>query len=440
MGVQILNAMQFCSRLLFLFCFGILLQSSLSAQGLVNGLPEKNGFSAERLARIDKIVQQYIDSGWINGAIGLVARNGQILYHKGLGFDNKAAGKPMTKDAIFRIASQTKAITSVGVMQLVEQGKILLDDPISKYIPAFRKPRVLEKFNKADSSFTSIPAKKEISIRELLTHTSGIGYAQIGDPVTTAIYAKAGVVGGIGVQAGMTLSTNMLALAKLPLLHQPGEKWTYGLNTDLLGYLIEVVSGMSLDAYFKKNIFDPLGMSDTYFYLQKEKQARLAMLHTEDSLKRAIPMPAVIRVNGQFDRDYPNTVGGSFYSGGGGLASTALDYAKFMQMLLNGGDYNGKHIISKASLRLMTTNQIGNLSRNPQKEVKFGLGFELVTASNYGQSYVSMDSFFWGGMFSSTYWIDPREKIVAQFVLQMYPSSHGDINEKFKVQVYQALQ
>ncbi len=164
------------------------------------------------------------------------------------------------------------------------------------------------------------------------------------------------------------------------------------------------------------------------------------MLHTEDSLKRAIPMPAVIRVNGQFDRDYPNTVGGSFYSGGGGLASTALDYAKFMQMLLNGGDYNGKHIISKASLRLMTTNQIGNLSRNPQKDVKFGLGFELVTASNYGQSYVSMDSFFWGGMFSSSYWIDPREKIVAQFVLQMYPASHGDINEKFKVQVYQALQ
>ncbi len=440
MGVQILNAMQFCSRLFFLFSFGILFQSNILAQGLVAGLPEKNGFSAERLAKIDKIVQQYIDSGWINGAIGLVAKNGQIVYHKGLGFDNKAAGKPMTKDAIFRIASQTKAITSVAVMQLVENGQILLDDPISKYIPAFRKPRVLEKFNKEDSSFTSIPAKKEISIRELLTHTSGIGYAQIGDPVTTAIYAKAGVVGGIGVQAGMTLSKNMLALAKLPLLHQPGEKWTYGLNTDLLGYLIEVVSGMSLDAYFKKHIFDPIGMSDTYFYLPKEKQGRLAMLHTEDSLKHAIPMPTVIKVNGQFDRDYPNTVGGTFYSGGGGLASTALDYAKFMQMLLNGGDYNGKHIISKASLRLMTTNQIGNLSRSPQKDVKFGLGFELVTASNYGQSYVSMDSFFWGGMFSSTYWIDPREKIVAQFVLQMYPSSHGDINEKFKVQVYQALQ
>ncbi len=432
--------MQFFSRLCFLFCFGILFHLQPSAQGLINGLPEKNGFSAERLAKIDKIVQQYIDSGWINGAIGLVARNGQIVYHKALGYDNKQSGKPMTKDAIFRIASQTKAITSVAVMQLVEQGRILLDDPISKYIPAFKKPKVLDKFNKVDSSFTTVPAKKEISIRELLTHTSGIGYAQIGDPVTTAICAKVGVVGGIGVQAGMTLSENMLALAKLPLLHQPGEKWTYGLNTDLLGYLIEVVSGMSLDAYFKKNIFDPLGMSDTYFYLPKEKQLRLAMLHTEDALKHAIPMPTVIRINGQFDRDYPNTVGGTFYSGGGGLVSTALDYAKFMQMLLNGGDYNGKHLISKASLRLMTTNQIGNLSRNPTKDVKFGLGFELVTASNYGQSYMSMDSFFWGGMFSSSYWIDPREKIVAQFVLQLYPASHGDINEKFKVQVYQALQ
>ena len=432
--------MKFYARFSCLIVLGILILQRPSAQGLNYGLPEKNGFSAERLAKIDKIVQQYIDSGWINGAIGLVARNGQIVYHKGLGFDNKQTGKAMTKDAIFRIASQTKAITSVAVIQLVEQGRILLDDPVSKYIPAFRKPRVLEKFNKEDSSFTSIPAKKEISIRELLTHTSGIGYAQIGDPVTNAIYAKAGVVGGIGVQAGMTLSKNMLALAKLPLLHQPGEKWTYGLNTDLLGYLVEVVSGLSLDAYFKQYIFDPLGMSDTYFYLPKEKQPRLAMLHTEDSLKHATPMPAVIRINGQFDRDYPNTVGGSFYSGGGGLVSTALDYAKFMQMLLNGGDFNGKHIISKASLRLMTTNQIGNLSRNPTKDVKFGLGFELVTASNYGTSYISMDSFFWGGMFSSTYWIDPREKIVAQFVLQMYPSSHGDINEKFKVQVYQALQ
>lgn len=414
---------------------------SIVGTPLTIGIPEKNNFSSERLAHIDKIIQNYIDSGWINGAIALVAKNGQIVYYKGIGFDDKEKNQPLKKDAIFRIASQTKAITSVAVMQLVEEGKILLDDNISKYIPDFKKPVVLDKFNPTDSSYTTTPAKREITIRDLLTHTSGIGYAQIGAPQMNAIYSKAGVYGGIGLPAGMKLSTNILRLTKLPLMHSPGERWTYGLNDDVLGYLIEVLSGLSLDEYFKKNIFEPLGMKDTYFYLPESKHARLATLYTEDSLKHAIKMPEMIQVNGDFYRDYPNTKGGTFYSGGGGLASTAYDYAIFMQMLLNGGDYNGKHILSKASIRLMTTNQIGNLSRSGLgSDTKFGLGFELVTPGSYGRSYYSMDTFSWGGMFSSSYWIDPKEKIVAQFVLQMLPASHGDINEKFKVQVYQALQ
>jgi CubicO group peptidase (beta-lactamase class C family) len=406
------------------------------------GLPEQSNFSPERLARIDKVVQQYIDSGLINGAIALVAKNGKIVYYKGLGYDDKELKQPMKKDAIFRIASQTKAITSVAVMQLVEEGKILLDDPIYKYIPDFRMPVVLDKFNPADSSYTTIPAKKEITIRELLTHTSGIGYAQIGAPQMNAIYSKAGVVGGIGLPAGMKLSTNILRLAKLPLMHHPGEKWTYGLNDDVLGYLVEVLTGLSFDEYLRKKIFEPLGMKDTYFYIPAEKQSRLAKLYSEDSLKHAVKMPETIQLNGNFYRDYPNIKGGTFYSGGGGLVSTAYDYAIFMQMLLNGGDYNGNHILSKASIRLMTTNQIGTMSRNAfgGPDTKFGLGFELVTPSSYGRSYYSMDTFSWGGMFSSSYWIDPTEKIVAQFVLQMLPASHGDINEKFKVQVYQALQ
>ncbi|MEI8075436.1 MAG: serine hydrolase domain-containing protein [Bacteroidota bacterium] len=430
--------------LLFLFvCFCKTQIHAQSVKGtvLTIGSPEKNNFSAERLSHIDKVVQQYIDSGWINGAIALVAKNGQIVYYKGIGFDDKENKQPMKKDAIFRIASQTKAITSVAIMQLVEEGKILLDDQIWKYIPSFRMPVVLDKFNPKDSSYTTLPAKKEITIRDLLTHTSGIGYAQIGAPQMNAIYSKAGVYGGIGLPAGMKLSTNILRLAKLPLMHSPGEKWTYGLNDDVLGYLVEVLTGLSFNEYLKKNIFEPLGMKDTYFYIPQEKQSRLAKLYTEDSLKHAIKMPEIIQVNGDFYRDYPNTKGGTFYSGGGGLASTAYDYAIFMQMLLNGGDYNGKHILSKASIRLMTTNQIGNLSRSGLgADTKFGLGFELVTASSYGKSYYSMDTFSWGGMFSSSYWIDPKEKIVAQFVLQMLPSSHGDINEKFKVQVYQALQ
>ncbi len=430
------------SIVILLFSVFQLSAQTNSGTTLTIGIPEQSNFSSERLARIDKIVQQYVDSGWINGAIALVARNGKIVYYKGLGYDDKEQKQPMKKDAIFRIASQTKAITSVAIMQLVEEGKILLDDQIWKYIPGFRMPVVLDKFNPKDSSYTTVPAKKEITIRDLLTHTSGIGYAQIGSPQMNAIYVKAGVYGGIGLPAGTKLSTNILRLAKLPLMHSPGEKWTYGLNTDVLGYLVEVLTGLSLDEYFKKKIFEPLGMKDTYFYIPKEKQSRLANLYAEDSLQHIVKMPETIQLNGNFYRDYPNIKGGSFYSGGGGLVSTAYDYAIFMQMLLNGGEYNGKHILSKASIRLMTTNQIGNLSRNGSNglDTKFGLGFELVTAGNYGKNYCSMDTYSWGGMFASSYWIDPKEKIVAQFVLQMLPASHGDINEKFKVQVYEALQ
>jgi CubicO group peptidase (beta-lactamase class C family) len=418
----------------FIFCGSLVAQVKYPV--LTLSTPEKNNFSAERLQRIDKLIQQYIDSNWITGAIAIVARDGNIVYHKALGYDDKEKNKVLQKDAIWRIASQTKAITSVGVMMLFEDGKLLLDDAVSKYIPAFRKPNVLDKFNKTDSSYTTIPAKREITVRDLLTHTSGVGYAQIGSPESNAIYYKAGVVGGIGLKGGL-LKDNILKLAALPLMHQPGEKFTYGLNTDVLGYLIEVISGMSLDQFFRKNIFDPLGMKDTYFYIPKEKQNRLAMLHTEDLTKHVINTPEMITVNGTFYRDYPSLDNGSFYSGGGGLVSTAYDYAIFMQMLLNNGEYNGKHILSRNSIRLMTSNQLGD---GIVRAAKFGLGFQVVTESDQARNTVSLGTFSWGGMFASSYWIDPKEKIVAQFVLQQYPFSRGELAEKFKVAVYQALQ
>ena len=412
---------------------------SLHAQPLLQPATsaESAGFSAQRLERINQLIQEYIDSNYIEGAIALVAKNGKIVYHHAVGYDNKSTGKKLSKDAIWRIASQTKAVTSVAVMQLYEKGYFLLDDAISKYIPAFKKPVVLQSYNKADTSFTTIPANREITIRDLLTHTSGIGYAQIGSETMNAIYAKAGVVGGIGLKGGL-LKDNILRLAALPLVHQPGEKFTYGLNTDVLGYLVEVVSGMSLDAYFSKNIFEPLGMKDTYFYLPAAKQNRLAMLHMSDKNNTVVNCAEELVVNGKFYRDYPNLPGGSFYSGGGGLVSTAYDYAIFMQMLLNGGDYNGKHILGRNSIRLMTLNQIGDKSLG--RNAKFGLGFEIVTSASAPYSIPSEGSFSWGGMFASSYWIDPKEKIVAQFVLQQYPFTKGDIAEKFKVAVYQALQ
>jgi CubicO group peptidase (beta-lactamase class C family) len=424
----------------FVSCFIVLLSTFVSfsqPRMLVPGTPERNNFSSERLQRIDKLVQQYIDSNWIAGAIAIVAKDGSIVYHKAIGYDDKSKNKPLQKDAIFRIASQTKAITSVAVMMLYEEGKFLLDDAVSKYIPEFRKPQVLDKFTKADSSYTTVPAKREITIRDLLTHTSGIGYAQIGSETMNAIYGKAGVVGGIGLKPGSRLADNIKKLASLPLVHQPGEKWTYGLNTDVLGYLVEVVSGMSLDDYFRKMLFEPMGMKDTYFYIPKEKHNRLAMLHGEDATRHVINTPEQITLNGTFIRDFPIVEGGTFYSGGGGLVSTAYDYAVFMQMLLNGGEYNGKRFLSPNTIHLMTINQIGDLGLG--RAAKFGLGFQVVTEGDEARNTVSLGTYSWGGMFASSYWIDPKEKIVAQFVLQHFPMSHGELAEKFKVAVYQAL-
>lgn len=396
--------------------------------------PSAAGFSAERLQRIDKVLQEYVDKGRMNGAVALIIRNGKIAYYKSVGYD-KDVNTPLKKDAIFRIASQTKAITSVAVMMLYEEGKFLLDDPISNYIPEFKKPVVLDKFNKADSTYTTVPAKREITIRDLLTHTSGIGYAQIGSPEANAIYAKAGVVGGIGVDK-IILADKMKILGGLPLFHQPGEKFTYGLNTDVLGYLVEVVSGMSLDAFFHKRIFEPLGMKDTYFYLPKEKYNRLVMLYTEDTAtKKVVPMAERIGINGEFFRDYP-AMEGTYFSGGGGLSSTIYDYALFLQMLLNGGEYNGRRILSRNSVRMMTMNQIGDIARGANK---FGLGFGITTEKGSAVLPTQEGTFEWGGMFATTYWVDPKEKLVGLLYRNVYPTRWGNLANLYKVLVYQAI-
>ncbi len=403
---------------------------------LQQAAPAAAGVSADRLGRIDKVLQQYVNNNWIAGATAIVAKDGKIIYYKSIGYNDVEKKTPLAKDEIFRIASQTKAITSVGVMMLYEEGKILLDDPISNYIPEFKKPNVLDKFNETDSTYTTVPAKREITIRDLLTHTSGIGYAQIGSPQMNAIYYKAGLTSGLGVKKGVMLRDKMKVLGSMPLFHQPGEKFTYGLNTDLLGYLIEVVSGTSLDQFFRQRIFEPIGMKDTYFYLPAEKYNRLAQLYTEDKEKKLMKAPDTSNLNGTFYANYP-ALNGTYYSGGAGLSSTAYDYALFMQMLLNGGSYNGKQLLSPVSVHMMTSNQIGQLTVSNGD--KFGLGFEIVPEANNGRTPVSVGTFSWGGAFSSSYWIDPKEKIVAQLFINQMPMSHGDIHEKFKALVYQAL-
>lgn len=409
-------------------------QVAAFAQPITLATPESQGFSSERLKRLDREMNNWVENGWMQGGAALVIRNNKIVYYKAVGFNDKEMKLEMQKDQIFRIASQTKAITSVAIMILFEEGKLLLDDPVSKYIPAFAKQQVLDKFNPADTTYTTLPAKKEITIRELLTHTSGLGYAQIGSREANAIYAKHNLTAGIGVKDDKLLDA-MNRLAKLPLMHQPGEKWTYGLNTDLLGCLVEVISGISLDQFFRTRIFEPLAMTDTYFTVPKNKSWKLVRLYREDSTGKLVKAAGNMLNGKTITPDYP-LEGSTYYSGGAGLSSTIYDYGVFLQMLLNGGIHNGKRILSRNSVRMMTMNQIGDLSRGDDK---FGLGFQVVTERGSARTPSNTGTFSWGGAFSTSYWVDPKEKMVFLFYRQLQSSTHGDVVEKFRAMLYGAM-
>ncbi len=390
-----------------------------------------SGMSAYRLSYIDSSVQDYISRKWLNGAVAIVYRNGKLAYYRSFGYNDIAARSPMQKDQIMRIASQSKAITSVAVMILYEQGKLLLDDPVSRYIPAFRNPRVIDHFNLADTTYTTVAAKREVTIRDLLTQSSGIGYAEIGSPEMNALYAKNGLRSGLGV-VNASLPEKMKVLGSLPLFAQPGEKWIYGLNTDLLGCLVEQISGMSLENFMRTHIFIPLGMKDTYFNLPADRAGRLAKVYTQDDQEHII---AWGKNHKDIDPDYP-TIVKHYFSGGAGLSSTAYDYAIFLQMMLNKGTYNGHRILSARSVEMMTSSQLDFPFNGTDY---FGLGFELVSPKGSSKGPWNEGSFSWGGYFGTFYWADPKEKLVCLFMTQQSPNSHGDITEKFKALVYQAI-
>ncbi|HEY8781336.1 MAG TPA: serine hydrolase domain-containing protein [Mucilaginibacter sp.] len=414
----------------------ISLKTLSQGSALQPGSPIDEKFSPERLQRIDNLVKQYIDSGWVKGADAFIARNGKIVYNKAFGMADAEKNISMKSDAIFRIASQTKAVTSVAVMMLYEEGKFLLDDPISKYIPSFAHPKVLAEFNPKDSSYTTITAQREITIRDLLTHTSGIDYAQIGSDKMQAIYAKAGIYAGF-VSDKLVLADAINKLGALPLVHQPGERFTYSLGVDVLGYLVERVSGKSLDEFFKERIFQPLGMNDTYFYLPKSKYNRLVAVYTPDKQKHLVKWdPSTFK---GVSADYP-LVNGTYYSGGAGLSSTIKDYAIFLQMLLNNGEYNGHRLLARHTVELMTSNQIGNLVLGADNENKFGLGFQVTTKAGQVKIGETEGSFSWGGFFGTIYWADPKEHLVCLFFAQEAPYPHGELNEKFQALVYSALE
>ncbi|MBS1241554.1 MAG: beta-lactamase [Gemmatimonadetes bacterium] len=391
--------------------------------------PEEVGFSSARLSRIDSLVTDLVAQRKVPGAVVYIARHGKVAYYKAWGYRDLESREPLRRDDIFRMASQSKAIASLAVMMLWEEGRFGLDDPVSRYIPEFAQPTVLTTFNPADSSYTAEPAGREITIRQLLTHTSGLDYAAIGHDEFKAIYAKAGVPSGIGNDR-YTIGEKVKVLAKLPLRTKPGTEFNYSLGLDVLGYLVEVVSGMPFDRFLRTRIFDPLGMNDTWFYLPKDRAGRLVTLHDGES-GTAVPMKRLV-FDG-VDPDYPK-LAGTYFSGGAGLSGPVEDYARFLQLFLNGGEYNGVRLLSPKTVQMMLTDQL------PGMDTDVGLGFGLETEVNDYRSPKSVGSFSWGGAFATTYWADPKEDLVALLYTNMYNTRTVNYADRFTTFTYAAIE
>jgi len=374
---------------------------------------------------MDRLFKQAVDEGIVPGVVAIVADGKRILYHNAFGKMDVKNDIDMDKNALFDIASMTKAFTSVGVMMLYERGEFELDDPVSKFIPSLKNFHVLNRFDSSNSTFTTVPSDKEITIRQLLTHTSGFGYFFISVPLSK-IMSKTGMAWG-----------------ELPLLHQPGEKWTYGISTDVLGDLIEVVTGVTLDVFFKENLFDPLGMTDTFYNIPEEKFNRLITRHrrTENGVLT------------EFENVKPKQ--NNIPTGGHGIYTTATDYLKFLQMLLNGGEANGKRFVSSETLNLMTTNQISDLPVEPMissnsrltndfvfidGKDKFGFGF-LIEANP--KPYMrSLGSYSWVGIYNTYFWVDPKKKVAAIFLTRIQPFCDDQVLKlysDFESMVYKSI-
>ncbi|HBB92760.1 MAG TPA: serine hydrolase [Bacteroidales bacterium] len=388
--------------------------------------------SAARLSRIDKMCEDAVKEGDIPGMVALVARNGKIVYYQAFGMADNATKRPMKRDDIFRIASQSKAITSTAVMMLWEEGKFRLDDPISKYIPEFKNPGILNTFTYSDTTYTTKPASREITIRHLLSHTSGIGYGEIdGDERFSLIYKKAGVT-DLFTTENISIGESVKKLAKLPLHHNPGENYTYSEGLDVLGYFIEVISGMPFDVFLKTRLFDPLGMTDTGFYLPAAKAGRLVPVQYPVDGKW-VRYPVTF-----YDPDYPVKGAKRFFSGGAGLCSTAKDYATFLQMYLNGGELNGVRILSRTTIQTIMGNQYPSLSEG--KVEHYGLAFGVVDQKGQDTGGLgSLGTFNWGGYFNTQFFADPKEKIIGILMKQTQDTRTDKTGWMYKILIESAV-
>ncbi len=407
---------------LFILCLAL----PIAAAELPRATPEMVGLSAERLARLSVLMQRYVDEGRLGGAVALVARNGKVAYHQAFGTLDPRRGAPMATDALFRIASQTKAVTSVAVMILFEEGLLLLDDPVSKYIPEFRKTTVaVPDPERKAPGYKIVPAARQITIRDLLTHTAGISY---GYGPAQDLYKAASLQGWFLADRDVPVGELVRKLAGLPFDAHPGEKYIYGYNTDILGHLVEVVSGMSLADFIKKRIADPLDMKDTHFFVPAEKAGRLAAVYGigKDGKAALVDDP----------REEAYVKGPrKCFAGGAGLVATAEDYARFLLMLQSGGQWGGVHVLSPKSVELMTADHTGRLYGGQS----FGLGFWVTDRLGRNGEPGSVGAFGWGGAYHTTYWVDPAEKLVAVFMTQLLPAAGSDAQGKFRALVYQSI-
>ena len=418
------------SQLIKTFLFLCFASTNLNAQSLIKGRASDVGMSASSLNKIDATMQSYIDENRLADIEVLVARKGNIVY-------NKSFSKNSAKNnSLYRIASMTKPITSVAIMMLIERGQLKLADPVSLYIPEFKKSKVLND-NASDKKipYILVNAEREITVKDLLTHTSGIIYTFLKVKHLSKLYHENGVSDGLDNSIGF-IGDNVKKIAKLPLKHQPGKHFTYGLSTDVLGYLVEVVSKQTLSQFFQQEILGPLKMKDTHFYISEEKFARLVPLYTPDE------KIGIRKINDEKDKSnlvtrFKNTGKESYFSGGGGLVSSANDYARFLQMMLNKGVLDGIQILQTESVELMYENHIEDIEQG-DKNFRFGLGFMIHNKPKASES-LPEGSLSWGGIFHTKFWIDPTNEIIGVSMAQKFPAPKSDVHEKFKALVYEAL-
>jgi CubicO group peptidase (beta-lactamase class C family) len=393
----------------------------------------RNGFSSERLARVDTLLDSYVDDGRVAGIVALVLRDGKPVYEHAVGWADKEAGRKMAMDTEFRIASQTKALTSVAILQLMEEGKLTLNDRAGKWIPTFANTTVAV-LKENGGGFSTVPARRPILIKDLLTHTAGVNYGTTPD-VAAQYEAK-----GLGPAAGYgwyfadkdePICDSMERLGTLPFVAQPGDAYVYGYSTDILGCIVEKASGVSLDEFIRSHITGPLGMKDTNFFVPTAQRERLAAVYGSDAGGKAVRQAEGPRGQGHYV-DGPR----KGFSGGAGLVSTARDYATFLEALRKGGALGKARILSPHAVKLMTTNQIGENLKTP-RGLGFGYGFE--THDRYGVSGMeSVGSWGWGGAYGTYYRVDPEERLVTVLMIQLLPNS-TDLTDKFKASIYQAL-